>query len=350
MNDRSRRAPVTDRRAAQEQAERILAVLEAARPGAVARLGIDPLGELSTWDDLALRFIPAAQADHGCSVAGAYIAEVIPPVLAVVNALSTGRRAFTGLHELAHHLQQTTFALMRALLRRADGGRALEDAACDGFAARILLPPSLVDQILASGVAATGVSDLWNARPAVSRSAACVAAAQRLTAPGHVILLDAAGVVQFAAAHLLPPVRRESDQADIPLVRDALFGRARSARGRTRLIYRDGIQGQELYGQVADIGGYLVLVAVTDHAAWETGFHLPSPDAGPQGRDWICERCGDEFTTFDRPCPRCSAPRCRGCGQCSCAPTVAERKCERCNLVLPPSIFEGASTRCRDCA
>ncbi len=325
-------------------------MLEAARPGATAHLGIDPLVELWTWNDITLRFVPAPQADHGCSVAGAYIADRTPPVLAIVNALSPGRRAFTALHELGHHLQRTTFALMGALLQRPDGGHAFEDAACDGFAARILLPTSLVDQVLARGVTATGVSELWGARPAVSRSAACVTAAQRLTTPGHVILLDAAGVVQFAAAHLLPPIRRGSDQADIPLIRDALRDRPRPARGRTRLAYRDGIQGQELYGQVTDIGGYIVLVAVTDHAPWETGFHLPSADAGPQGRDWICEQCGDEFTTFDRPCSRCSAPRCPGCGQCSCAPKVVERKCDHCNLVLPPSMFDGASPRCRDCA
>ncbi len=340
---------VVSRQAAQAQASRVLNALDEARPGAVASLADDTVDELRTWDDIAVRSVPATQSDAGCSVAGAYLANLTPPVLAIANEDSLPRRAFTALHELAHHLQQTKFSLMAALLQQPDGGHALEDAACDAFAADILLPTRMVEQHLAAGVTAPGVAALWRASSA-SRAAACVRAYQQLTTPGHVILLDAVGDVQFAAANRLPPVRRGSSQAHIPVVREAMRIPLRGSHGRTQLAYRNDILGQYLFAQTANMGGYVILVAVTDHTAWETTFHLPAPDDGPQGRDWTCEQCGHDFATFARPCTRCHAPTCPACARCNCTARVTEKECERCHMVLPARMFIGDSARCTDCA
>ena len=346
MSERSRVA--VNRQAVDAQAGRIRAALELTRPGMAAQLAHDTVEQLDAWQDIALRSVPAAQTDAGCSVAGAYFASLVPPVLAIAEATSPGRRAFTALHELGHHLQQTELTLMDALLDQPDGGHSLEDASCDAFAAEILLPSELVGSHLAGGVTAPGVAALWDASSA-SRAAACVRAAQQLHAPGHVVLLDGAGVVQFAAAHGLPPVRRGSSQADIPVVIEGLRIQTRRAHGRTQLTYRDGIKGVEHYAETADIGGFLVLVMVTDHAPWESTFSLPSRDEGPQGRWWTCEQCGHEFSTYARPCSRCGAPTCPECRRCNCS-RVKERQCTRCNTVYPLLMFQGDSERCVDCA
>lgn len=345
-----RRAARVDQHTAQEQAHRITGVLENLRPNATAGLTRDPFAILRGWDEVEVRLVPETETDAGCSVAGAYLAGASPPRLAVAASLSTRRQAFTVLHELGHHLQQSDLTLMAPLLDQPDDGQGLEDAACDAFAAEILLPGTVTQLHLADGVTAPAIARLWDASPQASRAAACVRAAQRLTAPGQIVLLDGTGVVQFAAAHGLPPVGRGSNQADIAVVRDALRSSAQRAQGRTSLAYRDGIHGQELYAQASNIGGFLVLVVTTDHAPWETRFHLPVADDGPRGRAWTCEQCGEDFTTYAAPCTRCKAPTCPACGRCDCTPKVAERRCEGCNLVHPLRMFDGDSARCRDCA
>jgi len=340
---------IVSRAAARVQAQAILATLEATEPGLAARLAADPAAVLAARADIAVQSVPEAQTDAGCSVSGAYIADCNPPVLAVAESASEGRRAFTVLHEFGHHLQQSRPTLMTALLDQPDGGHGLEDAACDGFAAAVLLPDRLVDaHVGPTGPTADDVVSVWRACTA-SRAAVCVRTAERLPSPGHVLLLDPAGHVEFAVAHGLPPVRRGSGQAHIPVVREALAnGRLRS-RGRTRLAYRDAITGAELWAQAADMGGYLVVVAVTDRAPWES-FAPPSRQQTPTGRTWICEHCEHEFVTFDGPCRRCSTPVCPDCGRCGCPFRTEERLCDKCSLVLPARMFDGDSARCRDCA
>lgn len=340
---------VTSRTAARTQAQSILAALERNDPALLTALQEDPFAALETRTGVVVRVVPEAQTDVGCSVAGAYFAQETPPVLATAASASTGRRRFTLLHEFGHHLQQTDLSLMTPLLTEPDGGSTLEDAACDAFAAAILLPDALVAAHFdPRGPAPDDVLGLWQ-NSGASRAAVCVRAAERLPSPGHVLLLDDDGVVEFAASHGLPPLRRGSSQGQIPVVRDALSDSRRHATGRTRITYRDGIRGGELYAQAADMGGHLVVVAVTDNAPWQR-FSPPSRDDGPKARSWTCECCGHEFAAFGRPCTGCGAPTCPECGRCNCGPRVEERRCDSCFLVLPARSFDGPSRRCVDCS
>lgn len=342
--------PLVSRLAARDRARDLVGALAAADPTLATGLQADPLATLSGRADLVVRFVPEAETDAGCSVSGAYVGDVNPPIIAVAETATAGHRMFTLLHEYAHHLQQTDLDRMAALLAQPDGGHGLEDATCDAFASAVLLPDALVAAHLAGGVTAASVVGLWSASRA-SRAAVCVRAAEHLPAPGHVLLLDRDGQVMFAAGHGLPPVRRGSDQGRVAVVRDAYGRSGWRSRGRTQLAYRDGILGEELYAQTAEIGGYLLVVTVTDHAAWER-FAPPARQAGPVGRSWTCEHaeCGQLFRTFERPCGSCGAPACPACGRCNCAPVVAERRCDSCFLVLPATLFAGDATRCRDCA
>lgn len=338
-----------------QQARAMAEALDDVLPGIRHQLAEDPFAVLESRNDLAIRLVPEAQTrptagSPGCSVAGVYVDDEVPPVLAVAEAASAGRRAFTLLHEYGHHLQRTETALMRLLLDQPDGGLVLEDAACDAFAADVLLPADLVDRFI-GGRGPTGpqIVDLWHASTA-SRAAVCVRAAQRLTSPGHVVLLDAEGAVSFAASQGLPPLVRGGRQETAATVREA-YSRAGRATGRTRLCYRDGILGEELHAQVVPMDGFLLLVAVTDSAPWET-FSLSSRRPGPLATVRICEHpdCGHEFRSFDTPCSRCAQPTCPECGRCRCAPRVSERTCMGCFRKLPVRVFTESPTRCDECA
>lgn len=333
---------------AKQQGAAIVDVLDTRYPGAFEALAGQAVQVVSSLEGIEVRFVSDEETSQGCSVAGAYLAGT-PARIAVAKSASHGRRAFTALHELGHHLQQTDVGLADTLSDQRDGGLALEDAACDSFAGMILLPADLVARHIGpNGPTAHNIVNLWRDSIA-SRAAACVRAAEALPAPGHVLLLDDTGTVTFRAAHLMPPVARGSDQSHIKLVARTLTT-SQAAKGTVRLGYRDGITGQELHAQAAAMDGYVVLVAVADHAPWED-FTLPTTDTAPRGRWWTCGNatCGHLFQTFQANCARCNAPTCPRCNQCECAAKVAERTCTNCFTVYPLTFFNGDSRRCRNC-
>ena len=330
---------------------KVTEALETVWPGAAGELVDDPCGALAAWDQVELRFVPAVETDGRCSVAGAYVYEEgQTPVLAVARTTSAGRRGFTALHELGHHIQQWDVDLAQELSRAGERGQVLEDAVCDAFAASILLPDALVDQhIPAAGPTVYDIGDL-NAASSASRAAICVRAAQRLRSPGHVVLLDYDGTVQFAAAQGLPPVAKGSNQSSVPVIQDALG--SRTAKGRTRLLYRDSIRGEELFAQAGDLDGYVVAVLTTDRPPWEDSFVLPSKETAPVASTWVCTNagCSEEFETFGTSCPRCRVPKCPECSTCECQPVVGQRQCTTCFQVQSTHAFEGDSPVCESCS
>ncbi|MEU0990913.1 ImmA/IrrE family metallo-endopeptidase [Streptomyces sp. NPDC005953] len=332
---------------ARHQATAMLAELETHTPGAAQLLARSAFTELQTWPELTVDLVPEARTGSRCSVAGAY--DFGPPArISVADAASRARRDFTALHELGHHLQKHSFDLMDAFESQSDGGLQLEDAACDAFAAEILLPTPLVDHHLdAAGPTAPDIVELWRASGA-SRMAVCVRAVQHLPAPGHILLLDTGGQVVFAASHGLPPLRRGSFQGDIPTIAQARAGQGR-AGGRTQVRYRDGILGRELHAQTAPMNGYLVAVLVTDSAPWRT-FTPPTKDTGPQAGEYLCEHCDEEYRSFDPACSVCRAPNCPECSRCSCPARVTEQLCQGCFIRHPPAMFADGADRCLDCS
>lgn len=331
------------------------AMVEAARSCFGAEFDLlrtDPCEALDGWADVSLQLVaePGDSSNReACSVAGAYI-ESGPrgvSVIQVALAASPGRRAFTALHELGHHLQRNTIELVEVIWDQPSTD-LFEDLACDAFAAEILLPDDEVSRYIdGKGPTAHDVIRLFQAGSA-SRSAVCVRAAQRLPAPGLVALLTDEGQVFFSSTHGLPPLRRGSDQSADPVLQRGLAnGRS---RGRGHFTYRDGIQGQELFVQTAAFDSDLLLVvAVTDNAPWE-GFALPSRDTGPHAVTYECSdpACGETYTSWEQRCPRCSVPPCSGCGRCACVITTAEQQCMSCFLVQPSAGFVG--DRCANCA
>lgn len=329
----------------------MLAELERRWPTGLSRLRQHSVSVLAGWPEVIVRWVPESAADAECTVAGAYLAGEDPPIVAVAESESRGRQAFTALHELGHHIQQTTDSLIDVLTDQPDDGHALEEAACNSFAADILIPDPLVRlHIGDAGPTAHAIVSLWQ-DPAVSasRAAVCVRAAQRLRSAGHVLLLDPTGKVTFGESNGLPPVRRGADQSAIPVVAQTFADPSRAHTGRTAIAYRDHITGTDLFAQAKPIGsGFVVLVAVTDHAPWDVGeFQLPAVDTGPRAQWWTCENCEHEFPAFGERCTRCGAPECPECGLCACPPQ-RERLCMECYLKLPLAMFDLTSDRCRE--
>jgi Zn-dependent peptidase ImmA (M78 family) len=335
---------------AQAQTRLMEAAAERIHPGAIARLRADPLGELSNWDDLVVIEIDESSDSSTCSVAGNY--QPNPPTLVVTKSLSPGRRGFTALHELGHHLQETDISLGSAVFGYSDPDQ-FEEEACDAFAAGVLLPDNeLRARIGSRGPTAQDVVDLYSVHSTASREACCVWAARHLEGAGAVVLLNSAGVVRFAAPKSFIPPAKNSDQAHTPLIEAALRNRYNGAtRDETFVTYRNGGTSDTLYGQARWFdANYLVAVLARDNAAWKP-LALPRPYSGSLGspRWWTCETCDDSFSVAER-CSRCGEPQCTN-GHCGChAKRVAnDRTCPGCFLVLHSSRFDEGSELCRDC-
>ncbi len=336
----------TPRSLVDAHAKAILAELDARKgPDSRSELADSALAVLGTWPELEVRTGPPPPGATGCEVAGAFLASTDPPTLVVARALSAGREAFTALHELAHFLQATSDDLGDALVAQPDGGRTLEEAACDAFAAEILVPAQLSAAHLVGGATPAGVAALWRATTA-SRSAVCVAASRHLSAPGHVTLLDTEARVLIDATAGEPRVSRGTDLSHFELVARARRSPERRSTGQIHYAYREEFSGHELHAQVGDLDGYLVVVAVTDHAPWRN--FTPAPATGPSSRWWTCEYCHDDFEVWGNTCPRCRKPKCPGCDGCGCV--VRDRLCTSCFTRYPLPMFVGDSSVCSECS
>lgn len=332
------------------QAQAMRAVLDTMLPGVSAGLQEDPIAVLQGRSELAVKLVGELESNDGCSVSGAYRPAMNSqlPAIAVGSSFSRGRRAFTALHELGHHIQQNDIDLVSALCAPGVDSHALEEGACDEFAAGLLLPDDVVAaHICSAGPTADDVASLARASTA-SRSAVCVRASQLLPSPGHVVLLNADGTVFFAASSGELPLRRGRPQTH-SFVRKALAAATHQTQGTVRWTYRDGIEGAEMYAQSADVGNLIVMVSVLDHAPWES-FSPPSREDGARARSRICVRCHDDTWSYEAPCARCGAAPCTSCGACECESAVQERVCDHCHLSYPPHMYKGASSVCSDCS
>ncbi|MFC4144816.1 ImmA/IrrE family metallo-endopeptidase [Micromonospora mangrovi] len=310
------------------------------------KLAADPAAVIVTIDGIVLDWVEPAALGSGCSVAALYSGGETPPRIAVLRDTSEGRRNFSLIHEFGHHLCPSVTAVAAALWELPDGEEGpFEEDLVDAFAAAVLLPTDIVSRIFADGVTAASVIRLWQSTTA-SREACCVAAAHRLPAPGYVMLVEPNSRSQFAARHGdVLPIARGSVQSATRLQSAVRGG---TARGVDRPTFRSGVAGPQMYLDAQGTDGYTIAVWVTDSPDWPS---LTAPLAtGPVGHDGHCADCGEDFTSWKRPCGTCGEPLCPQCGACECAAggqrPIANRLCTSCFLSLPLTAFLGDSTTC----
>lgn len=320
----------------------------------LADLRSDVFESISTWPGLSVE-VSENSSTSSCSVFGSYLpstgasgAELAR--IRIVRA-SSARMRFTALHELGHHLQQTSGPAVQALSLQADGGAYLEELASDSFAAEVLLPKRLIDSFLDDGnPSAVSLERLWSSQGGeVSRAAVCVAGGSRLQTDGIVGVLNSDGVVQFSSSRALPRLRRGSDQSQSALFGEIAKTRSNVVHTQTRFEYRDGIRGQELWSQaVRTHGDYWMFVAASQSVPWRT-IALPSLAPAVVGRWWNCELCDHTWQSFSPVHDACGAPVCVECDRCACALARATRQCSSCFLNVKTELFTSDSDVCVDC-
>jgi IrrE N-terminal-like domain len=332
----------------------MLAVLRASDPELLTSLTADPLAALTTHAGVDLRLVPESDTGAGCTVAGGYLPAEVPPALLVTESLSRRRRAFTALHEFGHHLQQTNIDLGVALLDHS-ADQHLEEAACQVFAGRVLLPDELIGPLTPPrGPDATTVAGFYEHSNA-SRAACCVRAAELLIGGGAVVLYRPDGIVDASASTGVIPPARGSDQSRTPLVVRALSRPGSTVEhDQTFISYSTGTSST-LYGQATWVDGYLVAVLQTDNASWKQ-FAPPRTTSGTYtgpSRWLTCDVCLEDYVRTEDVCSKCQTARCPR-RHCACPSSGRERRCPgTCGLTLAKSRFanfDDPTTPCRDCA
>ena len=308
----------------------------------------EPRDALLADPSVQISWVPAQRLPPGCSIAATYDPSTSPASITVAEDASAGRRRFSLLHEYGHHLRDQVMQVLEALFASPRPGE-LEEKVCDAFASRVLVPYAARRSAFADGVTARSVVDLMDASSA-SAQAVAVAAAEAMTMPGYVVLLDADGAAQFAArSGDVFPMRRGMPQTG--LLKRAAAGVA--VRGVAGLDLGGGASTREYNVESATAPGCVVAVMVDGPVPWKQ-FSGGRSAYSQVGEGW-CERCTVAFTTYQPACAECGDYKCPNCGDCDCGcagdAVAGERMCEGCWTIQPPAAFDCPSaTRCRDCA
>lgn len=327
------------------QAQRLaLGLVDGLDPEHREDLAHDPATMIAEHHGIAVSFhAPSPEPD--CSVDGLYHPD--PPRISVARSIAT-REAFSLLHELGHHLLWDSYAVIDAFQQlNRQQERALEEDICDAFAAELLLPEHLVDDVLDGGeITARALRGLADHRRA-SRAACCVRLAQRLGGDGYLVLADRDGALRFcAAAGDAYRVARTAEQPRESVL--ARAGRAGRADGTDCLTHRSGAKTPTMYVDAVADDDYVYAVYQSRRPR---GMFVTIPDHERKGRrpEVLCVHCGTEFVAFDERCERCDAPPCSDCGRCGCQAASATRLCETCWLHKPATEFPTDEACCEEC-
>lgn len=288
------------------------------------------------------------ETPEGCSCAGSYDRE--RRTIFVATTPFSRRSRFTCLHELSHHLIEINedFLIAVVELEPAGRGQMAEEKVCDAFAAEILLPDALVEQVLAGDKPeAHHLVDLFVLSKA-SREACAVRLSQRLGGEGHVMLARPDGTAIFTASASDYRVARGVPQGTNHITLQA--ARNGKARGETFVRFATGNE-KPLWGDAVSDGRFVYAVLI-ETPTWEvSGVRIHSRALeGATPMEVECERCGHGFETWERPCAICGVHRCPNCGRCGCRAEISEKACPRCHLIKPANQFPAGSDRCADCA
>ena len=214
-------------------------------------LANDTFAAIETLYSITVMERPEQRTIGVCAVDGAYFSS--PPRIVVAAAVSPRRRAFTALHELAHHLIRHEWSLFGLA-----GYREIEERVCNRFAAEILAPQVLCDEVLGGELpTATAFADLY-LRSAASRAVCARRIAERLPGIGHAVV--ALGTVVTYCAGRGTPFQAEYGTEQGP---SSIFGiavREGAAHQTTRVIYREGFVSPEYQAEAIYSDGHVFAI------------------------------------------------------------------------------------------
>jgi hypothetical protein len=221
----------------------------------------------------------------------------------------------------------------------------VEEQVCHGFAATMLIPPSVT--LPSSRPTPQDVIDLHD-RTEASWPACAIAVAQRSTGTAAVILLRQTARIAFAAT--TPALGWWN--ADSPLAPTGPLARAltrpRQTAKRATYGWRTSAE-TVLWADTLRVHAGLAVAVLTDRPSDGQVNVLPEPQPGSEAL--ACERCPDGWRTTDW-CDRCHGRRCNDCGSCGCATARAPAKitCKTCWLEKSSVEFpDPQDPTCQDC-
>ncbi|PPF38064.1 ImmA/IrrE family metallo-endopeptidase [Rathayibacter sp. AY1A3] len=356
MTDVNRAARIHARLDAPHYVSRMIASLQARGDISLEEIRQDPIRWLEEWNEVdVFDFEPSrAESDSRCDVAGLYRGEETPPRIGIAFSETRQRMNFTALHELGHHLQMTDEELLNSLVERPDGGAALEEEACDTFAAAILIPEAAATSLLGRGTpSAESVVQLWQTLGTVSRSAVAMRARRQIDGDGHVVVLNADGIVTFATSTTAIRPGQRSDQTATAIwsaIERAHANETVTARGQ--FAYGTALAGDIYFMQATPAGTGFIIVAAIERVPWTLS--IARHESAPYGRWYVCPHlaCAAEFLAGPKDvCSVCHQPTCTECGRCACSITApAEFLCTDCFLLKGSAEASATEGICSDCA
>jgi hypothetical protein len=291
---------------------------------------LEPEAAVSSRFGITVESRPAVSS--GCSIAGSY--NRAERRIIVERAMSRGRERFTVLHELGHALADEDTEIQDWLFGQSDRGARGAERLADAFAAEVLVPTALVDDMIPDeGPSAFDVATLA-ARSAASREAVCVRASQRLRSPGAICLVRGA-YIQFTATRMF----ETRVPRDLEIAVGSFFARAvlhdSLREDGVRIDLGDGRRTQTLLADAYSDDGFTFVVLQENSAPWAP---VTPVSEGPDGVEFECPECDRPRWTFIPSCRVCGDWRCPDHG-CSCATAVGaaelRRTCASCGLTLP---------------
>jgi Zn-dependent peptidase ImmA (M78 family) len=313
---------------AQELADRLRAGID---PAVLSTLTSRPLEGVK---QLGIKIAYRAEVRHAhCGVDGSHLPG--SNKIVVATSASIPRRHFTALHETGHYLIHHDDDIAD-VIDMAERGPELEEAVCNQFAADVLIPPELVDELVpAAGPCAEHVMALHKKTQA-SRSACCAAVARKLQGAGYVLVAESDGTVFFAA----PTAKQYVIAPRTPQAPGGLLARAGAtgrARDPDRVVYASGVTSPWFHlDAVRDHDGWVFAVLTNSGSPPWGGLGI-LPDDGPIARETVeCPHCEEQFDAWRAPCKQCGDYRCPKCRKCLCdvAETVV---CTECWLTKNPA-------------
>lgn len=333
--------------------EHLIELTEDRHPGILSELATRPLEAIPGLLDITVDVRPETRSASSCGVDGSYFTN--PARISVADSASVRRQYFTVLHELGHHLADDSDAVFDAVtsIRDPQKAQATSEAICDAFAARVLIPTEVRDEVIPDrGPSAADVAELYQ-RTQASRSACCAAAARRLGADGYVILATTTGVIRYAAqarpTYVIAPGTQQAEQSVLARAGSSLGGRSSDT---DRLTYATGTQSPYYHADAVRDGDYVFGVYTDGHPPWRPPNALVlRPTDGPTATEYICDFCDEPFQAFGRPCDRCGDHHCPRCDRCTTGKVDVDEMvvCRSCYLKKPPNLIN-ADRICVDCS